>query len=63
VYTNVKSLHVNTFLHHLCVLSTVLFGRSIALSIIMARRGFKFTVMEIKHLLETIEDVDVFPPF
>jgi hypothetical protein len=25
----------------------------------MARRGFKFTVMEIKHLLETIEGVDV----
>jgi hypothetical protein len=29
----------------------------------MARRGFKFTVVEIEHLLETIEDVDVFPPF
>ena len=53
----VKSLHVNTFLHHLGVLSTVLFGRSITSRIVMARRGFKFTVSEIEHLLETIEDV------
>ena len=44
-YTNVKSRHVNTFLHHPGVLSTVLFGRSIASSIVMARRGFKFTVV------------------
>ena len=57
VYTNIKSLHVNTFLHHLGVLSTVLFGHNITSRIIMARRGFKFTVSEIEHLLETIEDV------
>jgi hypothetical protein len=43
----IKSRHINTFLHHLGVLSTVLFGRSIALRIVMARRGFKFTVVEI----------------
>ena len=43
--------------HHLGVLSTVLFGRTIASCIVMARRGFKFTVVEIEHLLETIEDV------